>query len=87
MLHADDSAGTIGDLAYELLDAHARACDAGVADPMRLARWMIRFRFKDQDFLIPTPFATPPHSRSGAWPPTAGQGSRSSNRGVSRAWM
>jgi hypothetical protein len=29
LLHADDSAGSIGDLAHELLDAHARACDAG----------------------------------------------------------
>jgi hypothetical protein len=55
ILRADDSAGAIGDLAYELLDAHARACDAGVADPTRLARWMIRFRFKDQDFFDPDP--------------------------------
>ena len=55
ILHADDSAGSIGDLAYELLDTHARACDAGVADQVRLARWMIRFRFKDQDFFDPDP--------------------------------
>lgn len=55
MLHADDSAGAIGDLAYELLEAHVRACDAGIADPARLARWMIRFRFKDQDFFDPDP--------------------------------
>lgn len=54
-MHADDSAGSIGGLARELLDAHARACDAGVADPTRLARWMIRFRFKDQDFFDPDP--------------------------------
>jgi len=25
-------------------------CDAGVADPVKLAGWMIRFRFADQDF-------------------------------------
>jgi uncharacterized Zn finger protein len=40
----------IGDLARELLDLHARACDAGNADPIKLARWMVRFRFDDQDF-------------------------------------
>ena len=47
---ADDSSGLIGDLARELLDLHALACDAGVADPVKLAAWMIRFRFADQDF-------------------------------------
>ena len=47
---ADDSAGLIGDLARELLALHAQACDAGVADPVKLASWMIRFRFADQDF-------------------------------------
>jgi hypothetical protein len=47
---ADDSSGLIGDLARELLDLHARSCDAGVADPVKLAAWMIRFRFADQDF-------------------------------------
>ncbi len=50
ILHADDSDGMIGDLARELLDLHAQACDAGVADPVKLARWMIRFCFDDQDF-------------------------------------
>jgi hypothetical protein len=29
---------------------HARACDAGVADPVDLAAWMVRFGFVDQDF-------------------------------------
>ena len=48
--HADDSAGLIGDLARELLALHARACDSGVADPVKPAAWMIRFRFDDQDF-------------------------------------
>ncbi len=41
--------GSIGDLARELLALHARACDAGVADPTDLAAWMVRFRFDDQD--------------------------------------
>jgi hypothetical protein len=50
ILKADDSDGLIGDLARELLDLHARACDAGNADPIKLARWMVRFRFDDQDF-------------------------------------
>jgi hypothetical protein len=47
---ADDSSGLIGDLARELLALHAQTCDAGVADPVKLASWMIRFRFTDQDF-------------------------------------
>ena len=50
ILKADDSDGLIGDLARDLLDLHAQACDAGVADPLRLAHWMVRFRFDDQDF-------------------------------------
>ncbi len=50
ILHADDSDGTIGDLARELLDLHAQVCGAGVADPVELARWMVRFSFDDQDF-------------------------------------
>lgn len=50
ILKADDSDGMIGDVARELLDLHARACDAGNADPIKLARWMVRFRFDDQDF-------------------------------------
>ncbi len=48
--HADDSNGTIGDLARELLDLHALACDALVADPLKLAAWMVRFSCEDQDF-------------------------------------
>jgi hypothetical protein len=50
ILRAHDSDGLIGDLARELLALHARACDAGNADPIKLARWMVRFRFDDQDF-------------------------------------
>ena len=50
ILKADDSDGLIGDLARELLDLHARACDAGNADPIKLAHRMVRFRLDDQDF-------------------------------------
>jgi hypothetical protein len=50
IMHADDSDGLIGDLARELLALHAWACDAGVADPVELAAWMVRFGFDDQDF-------------------------------------
>jgi hypothetical protein len=50
IMHADDSIGTIGDLARELLEVHAQACDAGVADPVKLAAWMVRFSCEDQDF-------------------------------------
>jgi hypothetical protein len=58
IMHADDSDGLIGDLARELLALHARACDAGVADPVDLAAWMVRFRFDDQDFFRSIRFAT-----------------------------
>jgi uncharacterized Zn finger protein len=50
IMHADDSNGTIGDLARELLDLHAQLCDARVADPVKLAEWMVRFSCEDQDF-------------------------------------
>jgi len=49
ILRADDSNGTIGDLARELLDLHAQVCDARVADPVKLAAWMVRFSCEDQD--------------------------------------
>jgi uncharacterized Zn finger protein len=55
ILNADDSDGMIGDLARELLDLHQLACGSGVADPVKLARWMIRFEFDDQDFFLPDP--------------------------------
>ena len=55
ILHADDSDGLIGDVAVELLDLHAEACDAAVADPIKLAHWMVRFRFDDQDFFEADP--------------------------------
>lgn len=60
ILRADDSDGTIGNLAYELLELHAQVCDARVADPVKLAAWMVRFRCQDQDFfeVDPVRYAT-----------------------------
>jgi hypothetical protein len=55
ILKADDSSGTIGDLAHQLLEIHERVCDAGVADGVRLAKWMVRFGFDDQDFFTVDP--------------------------------
>ena len=55
ILKADDSAGTIGDLARDLLGVHERLCDSGVADPAALARWMVKFGFDDQDFFTVDP--------------------------------
>jgi hypothetical protein len=55
ILQADDSDGLIGDVAQELLDLHAEACDAGVAEPIKLAGWMVKFRFDDQDFFEADP--------------------------------
>lgn len=55
ILRADDSNGMIGDLARRLLELHERACDSGAADPMKLAQWMIRFDFDDQDFFVADP--------------------------------
>lgn len=50
ILRADDSNGMIGDLARDLLELHAQACRPGVADPVKLAKWMVKFCFVDQDF-------------------------------------
>lgn len=55
IMHADDSSGLIGDIAVDLLEIHAKACDTGVADPVKLARWMVRFRFSDQDLFEADP--------------------------------
>lgn len=52
---ADDSSGLIGSVTQDLLAIHAQACDAGVADPLKLAKWMVRFRFRDQDFFEADP--------------------------------
>ncbi len=48
--HADDSSGAMGSVAREILELHARACDARVADPRKLAAWMVRFSCDEQDF-------------------------------------
>jgi hypothetical protein len=50
ILRADDSNGMIGDLARDLLDLHSRACQPGIADPVKLAKWMVKCCFVDQDF-------------------------------------
>ena len=55
ILRADDSNGAIGGLIAELLEFHGLACDAGVADPVKLARWMVRFTVDDQDFFVLDP--------------------------------
>jgi hypothetical protein len=55
LLRADDSNGTIGDLARRVLDLHALACDAQVADPVALATWMVRFSFDDHGFFEADP--------------------------------
>jgi hypothetical protein len=55
ILRADDSNGMIGDLARQLLELHARACQPGVADPVKLAKWMVKFMFVDQDFFVVDP--------------------------------
>jgi hypothetical protein len=55
--HADDSSGLIGDLARDLLKLHRQACEARLADPLKLAAWMIRFRFDDQDLFEVDPVA------------------------------
>lgn len=55
ILRADDSDGMIGDLAHQVLQLHATACDSGAADPVKLARWMVRFSFDDQDFFFVDP--------------------------------
>jgi len=55
IMHADDSSGAIGEVARQLLEAHEQICDAGVADPKALAKWMVRFGFDDQDFFTVDP--------------------------------
>lgn len=60
ILKADDSSGMIGDLAGRLLETHLRLCNAGVADPKALAKWMVRFGFDDQDFFTLDPVAYAP---------------------------
>lgn len=46
---ADDSSGVMGSVAREILELHACACEAKVADPKKLAAWMVRFSCDEQD--------------------------------------
>jgi uncharacterized Zn finger protein len=55
ILRADDSNGEIGGLVAALLEFHVLVCDSGVADPVKLARWMVRFTFDEQDFVVLDP--------------------------------
>jgi uncharacterized Zn finger protein len=43
-LHADDSGGAIGDACQRAADLYARACREGTPDPVKLARWLVKFR-------------------------------------------
>lgn len=49
LAHADDSAGSIGDLVRRLLDSHLDASRAGGHQPPELARWLVRFGLDEQD--------------------------------------
>jgi uncharacterized Zn finger protein len=55
LLQADDSNGEIGGLVASLLEFHLLASEAGIADPVKLARWMVRFMLDDQDFFVLDP--------------------------------
>jgi len=44
---ADDSSGSIGASAAELIGVHARACAAAQADPVELGGWLARFALGD----------------------------------------
>lgn len=57
IMRADDSDGTIGELCRDVLDLHRRASAAGVADPQKLAKWIVKFAFEDQDFFEIDPVA------------------------------
>ena len=53
LLHGDDPAGAVGDVAVQLMAVHLLAAQRGSPDPARLVRWLIRFPFDDQDFFVP----------------------------------
>jgi len=55
MLNADDSSGEIGGLMAALLEFHVVVCQAGAADPVKLAGWLVRFSLDDQDFFVLDP--------------------------------
>ena len=44
ILNADDSNGDIGDACQRSADLYARACREGSPDPVKLARWLVKFR-------------------------------------------
>lgn len=43
-LRADDSSGALGDACQRAADLYAKACRQGHPDPLRLARWLVKFR-------------------------------------------
>lgn len=90
ILRADDSDGQIGDLGRELLDVHALACDAGVADPVKLARvretrWMVRFASDDQDFFEVDPVRYASALGDSGLAPIAGRSSDAARRVTTRS--
>lgn len=44
ILHADDSAGVLGDAGQQAADLYARSCREGSPDQARLGRWLVKFR-------------------------------------------
>ncbi len=46
--NADDSGGMLGEACQQAADLHARACRNGRPDPVKLARWLVRFRAESQ---------------------------------------
>lgn len=44
MEHADDSSGSIGDECQRAADLYARACRLSEPDPVKLAKWLVKFR-------------------------------------------
>lgn len=50
VLRSDDSSGIQSDAAGRLIDLHARAAAWAAPDPLKLARWLVRTGFDEQDF-------------------------------------
>ena len=44
LLHADDSAGVLGDACQQAADLYARSCRDGSPDQVKLGRWLVKFR-------------------------------------------
>ena len=51
LAEADDSAGSIGALAYDLLAVHASACARTSPDPVKLAQWLVRVTVDQHDLV------------------------------------